>query len=161
MERRSNHRSIRKRVGNNAWIYARVSCSDLETVFVDSGTSSCSISFRPQVKAVACGLVHSAAVTENGDLYTWGCGFQGQTGHASLALDDETNDRLTGVQLLPKLVGSFVRKEKITAVACGARHTAALSSLGEVWCWGEGKCGQLGYPNPNPTPGSNPNKLLK
>eukprot|EP00618_Florenciella_parvula_P012719 CAMPEP_0119481230 /NCGR_PEP_ID=MMETSP1344-20130328/9668_1 /TAXON_ID=236787 /ORGANISM="Florenciella parvula, Strain CCMP2471" /LENGTH=841 /DNA_ID=CAMNT_0007515599 /DNA_START=58 /DNA_END=2580 /DNA_ORIENTATION=- len=103
-----------------------------------------------KVKQIACGETHSAAVTETGDVFTWGCGFQGQTGHATIGskdrpCDSATNDRLTGVQLLPKVVGSFVRKEKIASVSCGARHTSVITSLGEVWCWGEGKCGQLGY----------------
>ena len=35
-----------------------------------------------KVISIACGSRHSAAVTAVGDVYTWGRGFEGQTGHA-------------------------------------------------------------------------------
>lgn len=97
-----------------------------------------------RVCAVACGAQHSAAVTKCGDVYTWGAGFHGQTGHASDALDEDHNAAATGVQLLPKVVGHFVGRHRVVAVACGDRHTAVVTVKGQVWCWGEGKCGQLG-----------------
>ena len=34
-----------------------------------------------QVTSLACGSQHSAVVTAVGDVYTWGRGFEGQTGH--------------------------------------------------------------------------------
>ena len=45
--------------------------------------------------------------------------------------------------LVPRFVNAFLGV-KISKVACGAQFTAALTSDGEVWCWGEGGCGQLG-----------------
>ena len=96
------------------------------------------------VTVVDCGAHHSAAVTSSGDLYLWGRGFEGQTGHASPALSDEVNKATTGVQLLPKLVAVFVRRP-VTSVACGENFTVALTRAGEVWSWGEGQTGQLGY----------------
>ena len=97
-----------------------------------------------KVTTLDCGAHHSAAVTSSGDLYLWGRGFEGQTGHASPALDDATNKAITGVQLLPKLVATFVRKP-IASVACGENFTTVLTRTGEVWSWGEGQAGQLGY----------------
>lgn len=38
-----------------------------------------------RVISLGCGSRHSAAVTSVGDVYTWGRGFEGQTGHAPLA----------------------------------------------------------------------------
>jgi alpha-tubulin suppressor-like RCC1 family protein len=33
----------------------------------------------------------------------------------------------------------------LQAVSCGHRFTAAVTANGEVWTWGEGGSGQLGY----------------
>ena len=37
------------------------------------------------VKEVACGSGHSAAITTNGELYTWGQGDHGRLGHGDTA----------------------------------------------------------------------------
>lgn len=72
---------------------------------------------------VAAGLFHSAAVTTEGDLITFGCLRFGQ----SLPEPWRPND------------GS-----RIVDVACGRRHTVALDEHGRVWTMGESKRGQLG-----------------
>ena len=89
------------------------------------------------VTSISCGSLHSACLTSTGDVYTWGRGFEGQTGHASKALDNQTNDIITSVQLLPKCVSSFV-KTKVVSVACGEKFTVCVTEKGEVWSWGEG-----------------------
>jgi len=96
-----------------------------------------------KVKGIATGSHHSAAVTEDGTLYTWGRGFEGQTGHSSKALSEVTNVNITGVQLLPKSVGAFA-KHRVAMVSCGHQFTSAMTTLGEIWAWGEGQLGQLG-----------------
>ena len=37
------------------------------------------------VKDIACGSSHSAAITSNGELYTWGQGAHGRLGHGDKA----------------------------------------------------------------------------
>jgi len=37
-----------------------------------------------------------------------------------------------------------LENKKIIAVACGAYHTLALSSIGDLYSWGRGFEGQLG-----------------
>lgn len=37
---------------------------------------------RVRTKAAAAGFAHSAALTENGDVYTWGNGAHGELGHS-------------------------------------------------------------------------------
>ncbi len=96
------------------------------------------------VIAVSCGGCHSAVLTDTGDVYTWGRGFEGQTGHASRALSSETNNVITAVQLLPKCVSAFV-KQPVTSVSCGHNFTAVVVENGSVYAWGEGGSGQLGY----------------
>ncbi|XP_058089878.1 ultraviolet-B receptor UVR8 isoform X2 [Magnolia sinica] len=83
------------------------------------------------VKMIAAGAEHTAAVTEDGDLYGWGWGRYG-----NLGLGDR-NDRL--------LPGKVSAVEKMTLVACGWRHTISVSSSGSLYTYGWSKYGQLGH----------------
>ncbi|XP_078434073.1 regulator of chromosome condensation (RCC1) family protein isoform X2 [Wolffia australiana] len=85
------------------------------------------------VKMVAAGAEHTAAVTEDGDLYGWGWGRYG-----NLGLGDR-NDRL-----VPEKV-SAVDGQKMVLVACGWRHTITVSSAGSLYTYGWSKYGQLGH----------------
>ena len=96
------------------------------------------------VVQTSCGASHSAVLTDTGDVYTWGRGFEGQTGHASKALDEETNAIITSVQLLPKCVSSFTT-DPVAAISCGHNFTCVVTKAGGVWSWGEGGSGQLGF----------------
>ena len=75
--------------------------------------------------AVSCGGSHTALVTEDGEVYTMGWGQFG-----SLGLGDEA-DRMTPTRV------SSLGCEVLLASAGGA-HTATLTSVGEIWTWGEG-----------------------
>ncbi|KAJ4838177.1 Ultraviolet-B receptor uvr8 [Turnera subulata] len=86
-----------------------------------------------RIKMVAAGAEHTAAVTESGELYGWGWGRYG-----NLGLGDR-NDRL-----VPEKV-SFTHGEKMVIVACGWRHTIAVSSAGGLYTYGWSKYGQLGH----------------
>ena len=85
------------------------------------------------VAKVACGQAHSLALTKDGDVFAWGRGHEGQLGV----------NKLVEVLPTPKYVPAFQGKQ-ITRIACGQRHSLALDSLGQVYSWGEGRCGQLG-----------------
>ncbi|GAB2238137.1 hypothetical protein Droror1_Dr00016039 [Drosera rotundifolia] len=84
---------------------------------------------------VSCGEYHTAAISENGDVYTWGLGTMGQLGHCSLQYGDK--------ELLPRrlvgLEGIFIRN-----ISCGGVHTCAISEKGALYAWGGGQVGQLG-----------------
>ena len=83
---------------------------------------------------VAAGELHSAAVTSDGDLYTWGDGFCGQLGHG---------DRKP--QTVPiQVTKGDLDDEIIANVTCGSRHTIAVTEEGEVFSFGLGRFGQLG-----------------
>lgn len=71
---------------------------------------------------------HSAAVTENGDLYMWGLNCYGQIGNYS------TENALKPTKVM----------ENVQSVSLGGYFTAALKNDGTVWTWGQNNYGQLG-----------------
>ena len=70
---------------------------------------------------------------EDGDVYSWGRGWDGQLGH----------EVVTEIELEPRLVRSM-EKLSCATIACGMSHTVAVTDTGNVWCWGDNKAGQLG-----------------
>ncbi|KDP29458.1 hypothetical protein JCGZ_19287 [Jatropha curcas] len=85
------------------------------------------------IKMVAAGAEHTAAVTEDGELYGWGWGRYGNLG---------LGDRMD--RLVPEKV-SLTHGEKMVMVACGWRHTISVSSSGGLYTYGWSKYGQLGH----------------
>lgn len=77
------------------------------------------------------GYRHSAAVSEDGILYTWGEGEHGRLGHG----DNLSRSEPTEVNL-----------SDVGSVACGSAHTLVLSRDGKtVWSFGSGDSGRLGH----------------
>lgn len=92
-----------------------------------------------KIESVSCGHYHTAAIDENGGVWTWGYGGsfifgQGGLGHG----DKESLNEPTLVDVLKE------DNVNIKAIACGEYHTLALSNDGEVWSWGKGEYGRLG-----------------
>ncbi|AWP11407.1 putative E3 ubiquitin-protein ligase HERC2-like [Scophthalmus maximus] len=83
---------------------------------------------------IACGSTYSAAITADGELYTWGRGNYGRLGHGSS--EDQTT---------PMLV-TALKGLKVVGVACGSgdAQTLAVTENGQVWSWGDGDYGKLG-----------------
>ncbi|KAI8464458.1 MAG: regulator of chromosome condensation 1/beta-lactamase-inhibitor protein II [Monoraphidium minutum] len=80
---------------------------------------------------VACGGAHTAAVMEDGSLWTWGINSRGQLGHSN---DLKHCGEPTEV-ILP---------DRIASVQAGEAHTLAVSASGEIWAAGCNSDGQLG-----------------
>ncbi|KMZ64078.1 Regulator of chromosome condensation (RCC1) family with FYVEzinc finger domain [Zostera marina] len=104
-----------------------------------------------QVHLIACGTWHSALVTTNGKLFTFGDGSFGVLGHG----DRESS-------LYPREV-EYLSKSKTLKVACGAWHTAAIievsgqfattansSTSKKLFTWGDGDKYRLGHGDNNP-----------
>lgn len=87
-----------------------------------------------KVKQIACGTNHSMALSVEGDLYSWGMGFEGQLGL--------TNKYK--VASSPRYVKSFYKKP-IKFIACGTNNSfCILEENSYLYGWGENKLGQLG-----------------
>ena len=87
------------------------------------------------VLMVACGVSHTAVLTEGGGVYTFGNGEDGRLGHG----DEED-------QLAPRRVpAAAFNGERIVMVAVGGAHTVGLSEAGHVYTWGYGGNGRLGH----------------
>lgn len=71
------------------------------------------------VVQIACGLEHAIALTNNGELYTWGSNSDGQLG---LGQDVKSS-------IKPKLVSSLVTVP-IAFIACGGHHSIVVSKSG-------------------------------
>eukprot|EP00949_MAST-11_sp_MAST-11-sp1_P001661 g1661.t1 len=80
------------------------------------------------IKDVAAGEAHSLAVDSDGRLYAWGQGNEGQLGLGS------TGDIMSPTQIEQWNVSNG--PPKIVAVACGSRHSVAVTSDGKLYTWG-------------------------
>ncbi|CAM6118309.1 unnamed protein product [Calypogeia fissa] len=84
---------------------------------------------------VACGGYHAAALTDDGQMLTWGHGGHGQLGHGSLQ-----NGRV------PSVVEALAN-ERVVSISCGSSWTAAITESGELYTWGKNRDSQLGVPS--------------
>lgn len=85
---------------------------------------------------VACGEYHTCAVTLSGDLYTWGDGTHnfGLLGHGN-EISHWT----------PKKVSGMMEGMHVSCISCGPWHTAAVTSSGQLFTFGDGAFGVLGH----------------
>jgi len=82
---------------------------------------------RVRVVQFSVGVAHVAAVTEEGEVYTWGENQQGQLGLGDYA--DRT---------LPAVVDELAtQRNRCQQVACGEYFTCALTRTGRVFAWGK------------------------
>lgn len=65
-------------------------------------------------------------------VFSWGEGEDGKLGHGNRLSYDK-----------PKLVEAL-KSKRIRDIACGSSHSAAITSCGELYCWGLGEYGRLG-----------------
>lgn len=87
------------------------------------------------VSFISCGESHSAVLTKDGKVYTFGEGSHGQLGHSS-------SNNETGPRLVDGLDGPA------SQIACGRSHTLVLGSSGQLWAFGKGGKGQIGTGRP-------------
>ncbi|GAB6023588.1 putative E3 ubiquitin-protein ligase herc3 [Chamberlinius hualienensis] len=83
---------------------------------------------------LSCGIKHSLAVSEWGDVYSWGSNNCGQLGDPSSVGESSP---------IPRLVKGIATK-KVVQISCGSEHCFVLTDYGSVYCWGNNSHGQLG-----------------
>ena len=93
---------------------------------------SLSVLMQRQATSISCGAEHCVAITNGGEVLTWGNGQAGCLGHG-----DRTS------RLIPTTVDGL-RSVHASAVECGAYHSAIVTLDGGMWTWGRGDAGQLG-----------------
>ena len=85
------------------------------------------------VSAVALGSSHTAALTFDGKLYTYGSNSFGQLGYQREVMSRE-----------PQVVKSL-REETVKLLACGDTFTVAVTADQKVFTWGKAARGRLGH----------------
>ncbi|XP_022610071.1 RCC1 domain-containing protein 1 isoform X1 [Seriola dumerili] len=125
------------------------------------------------MSCVATGGWHSVCISDGGDLYVWGWNESGQLGLPSRGLrkaaqqqssqqagalcqdassshgeepqeGEKQEEVFISIQAFPALLDVTPSCE-ISTVSCGSRHTAAVTTTGDLYTWGWGEYGQLGH----------------
>lgn len=81
---------------------------------------------------LSCGASFAIALTNSGDLFSWGRNTDGALGLGTEVLD----------VALPVLVENI--PEVVVKIDCGWNHAALISQSGHLYCWGSGSFGKLG-----------------
>lgn len=87
---------------------------------------------------VSAGSAHSLALSEFGDVYAWGTNESGQIG------TDHTNSTAS-IVTVPTLIQA-PEDVHFVSIACGSRHSIAITQHGQLWTWGWNKYGQCALP---------------
>jgi large repetitive protein len=80
---------------------------------------------------IAAGVAHTCVVTSAGGVLCWGSNEYGQLGNGETA-NSTTPVSVAGLST------------DVVSIAAGSNSTCALTSAGDVWCWGDNAAGQLG-----------------
>nr|CCA21326.1 regulator of chromosome condensation (RCC1)like protein putative [Albugo laibachii Nc14] len=89
------------------------------------------------IAEIACGGNHILYLSSAGDVYS-------SEDHA-ISTTEPTN-MLQTPQLVKELtLEKALHRRPIIHIACGAKHSVALTSAGEVYSWGSGEDGRLGH----------------
>ena len=76
---------------------------------------------KERIVSISAGGIHSAAVSQEGHVFTWGCGSDGRLGHP-----EGKGHRYLFRSDLPKVVEAFSSVGKALDVTCSYYHTVAL-----------------------------------
>lgn len=102
---------------------------------VEESSDGTLISTGENVVKVYAGEYHSVALTDKGNVYTWGLNNRGQLG---LGYDPSVRDMVMSPErvTLTDSNAKTVELTDIVKVSVGTYHTVALSRSGIVYAWG-------------------------
>jgi alpha-tubulin suppressor-like RCC1 family protein len=93
---------------------------------------------------VSAGYLHTAVLSENGTVWTWGDNTYGQLGHGLVPdLNKVSTVRNADSKMEPKIILSL-QQVLVSHLALGAYHTAVITETGDIFTCGRGDMGQLG-----------------
>lgn len=99
-----------------------------------------------KIQEAKAGKYHTVALTEDGEVYTFGYG--GKVGYFSWLVAQEVGALGHGDRkpyFIPKKVEFFDKIEsKVVQIVAGLYHSAALTEDGDLYVWGRGQYGVLG-----------------
>jgi alpha-tubulin suppressor-like RCC1 family protein len=84
---------------------------------------------------ISAGFRHTCAI-KAGNVWCWGLDLQGQLGDGSLRVN-----KVYPVQVIKQ---DNTALSNVTQISSGSAHTCAMTSTGEMWCWGFNQFGQIG-----------------
>ena len=88
------------------------------------------------VDSISLGGSHNVALTDRGEIASWGLASSGECGHLGWTPIEEP---------IPRLVCGVLTNARISSISAGASHTLAVSVQGELFSCGRGRSGQLGH----------------
>nr|CCC48760.1 putative regulator of chromosome condensation [Trypanosoma vivax Y486] len=97
--------------------------------------------FKPiseRIVALRAGEWHCLAITSRGSVYSWGVDHCGRLGLGEVGYVEK-------MRRIEALDGHF-----IVNASCGNYHSVVLTREGDIFAFGENKCGQLGLPTASP-----------
>lgn len=90
-------------------------------------------------------MFHSLALSNIGDVFSWGRGFEGQLGLL------ENVESISSPHYIPHFFTynnasdvKMLQKTPIMSIACGSYHSIAIDNENNIYCWGEARYGQTG-----------------
>eukprot|EP00128_Syssomonas_multiformis_P002694 Colp12_sorted_trinity150504_noHs@9274 len=93
-----------------------------------------------KIVKLACGTDHTLALTESGEVFSWGYGATGALGRVGERTSERARLRAF---LLPQKI-KFPRNKRILDVFAGGYSSTAIAEDHSVYVWGLNNCGQLG-----------------
>ena len=92
-----------------------------------------------RIVQIGAGANHLMAISEDGQVWAWGCGEQGQLGRR--ILERHKTNALRPTNVTPRLGRS---KVAVSRVVCGSYHTLLITREGQAFAMGLNNYGQLG-----------------
>ena len=97
------------------------------------------------VTAVATNKAHALAVDRDGRLYSWGRARNGALGVGRGGVRAGLDDAGAAATLFPALVSFGGANVRVVRVSAGLSHSACVTADGELYAWGDGRRGKLGF----------------